>query len=327
MTIHERTYFNRGCNKCSKFSSSQETRIYCELKCLFPETKFRYKISGFELDIFIPSASIAVEYDGAFYHKDRAEGDLSKNLVMKELGIQLIRVREAPLAKILDWDVITAQRDVTKKDLDNLLSSFGLINPELKKLISDYHSNTGFFNEKEYSIYMSYFPSPFPENSLAETHPDIASQWDNEKNGPLTPYNFTHGSRYKVFWVCEYGHTHQATINSKVTNIKSASKGCAYCSGMKPTKDKSLKRIHSDLTKEWHPYKNFPLTPENVSPGSDRVVWWQCPVHPENEWEARIRIRVRGYERCQKCTTSRRNSIDRDKVKDPLKRGFKQRGS
>lgn len=80
-----------------------------------------------------------------------------------------------------------------------------------------------------------------------------------------------------------------------------------------------------ELAQEWHPYKNDPLTPDDVSSGSNRVVWWQCAKHPETEWEGRIRTRVRGFERCQKCSPSQRDSIDPNKVKELLGLGFKQK--
>ena len=31
------------------------------------------------------------------------------------------------------------------------------------------------------------------------------------------------------------------------------------------------------LAKQWHPKLNGSLTPEMVTPGSHRKVWWQCP--------------------------------------------------
>ncbi|PFE03289.1 hypothetical protein COE15_27285 [Bacillus cereus] len=30
------------------------------------------------------------------------------------------------------------------------------------------------------------------------------------------------------------------------------------------------------LSKEWHPIKNSPLTPNNVLAGSTKKVWWVC---------------------------------------------------
>ncbi|MBF0217854.1 MAG: zinc-ribbon domain-containing protein [Candidatus Omnitrophica bacterium] len=46
---------------------------------------------------------------------------------------------------------------------------------------------------------------------------------------------------------------------------------------MKKTKPKNnLLLVNPSLAKEWHPTKNGKLTPKDVTPGSDRKVWWQC---------------------------------------------------
>lgn len=50
------------------------------------------ELQGKELDIYIPSLKIAIEYDGGIYHKD-LEKDLEKNKLCAEAGITLIRIR------------------------------------------------------------------------------------------------------------------------------------------------------------------------------------------------------------------------------------------
>lgn len=37
-----------------------------------------------------------------------------------------------------------------------------------------------------------------------------------------------------------------------------------------------LKYGLQDLLRQWHPTKNTPLTPEEVSYGSKESVWWKC---------------------------------------------------
>ena len=39
-------------------------------------------------------------------------------------------------------------------------------------------------------------------NSLAETYSDIAKQWHPTKNGELTPFDVTPGTKKKVWWKC-----------------------------------------------------------------------------------------------------------------------------
>jgi hypothetical protein len=47
-----------------------------------------------------------------------------------------------------------------------------------------------------------------------------------------------------------------------------------------------------ELVEEWHPTKNGSLTPKDVTPGSQKRVWWKCPEG--HEWQARIFSRSRG---------------------------------
>jgi hypothetical protein len=52
-------------------------------------------------------------------------------------------------------------------------------------------------------------------NNLAVLHPEIAEQWNFEKNDPLTPNQFVPGSGAKVWWKCKRGHAWQANIASR----------------------------------------------------------------------------------------------------------------
>ena len=54
----------------------------------------------------------------------------------------------------------------------------------------------------------------------------------------------------------------------------------------------NLNAINPGLSKEWHPTKNGNLSPQNVTPGSGKKVWWICKRG--HEWEGMIRDRNRG---------------------------------
>ncbi|MGB6382183.1 MAG: zinc-ribbon domain-containing protein, partial [Syntrophobacteria bacterium] len=54
----------------------------------------------------------------------------------------------------------------------------------------------------------------------------------------------------------------------------------------------SLFNTNPSLAKEWHPTKNAPLSPKDVTQGSGKEVWWVCGKG--HEWEARIYDRNRG---------------------------------
>jgi len=50
---------------------------------------------------------------------------------------------------------------------------------------------------------------------------------------------------------------------------------------------------YSALSGEWHPSKNHPLTPKDVSSGSGKKVWWRCRKNPKHVWQAIICNRIR----------------------------------
>ncbi|MCY7677862.1 MULTISPECIES: zinc-ribbon domain-containing protein [Bacillus] len=45
-------------------------------------------------------------------------------------------------------------------------------------------------------------------NYLAVKRPEIASEWDCERNTG-TPFDYKRGNRYKAYWKCEQGHEWQ----------------------------------------------------------------------------------------------------------------------
>ena len=57
-------------------------------------------------------------------------------------------------------------------------------------------------------------------------------------------------------------------------------------------KEKSLAYRFPELAKEWHPTKNGDLTPNDVTCGSGKRVWWKCIKG--HEWEVSISNRTKG---------------------------------
>jgi len=47
---------------------------------------------------------------------------------------------------------------------------------------------------------------------------------------------------------------------------------------------RSLAISHPQLAQEWHTEKNGHLTPDAVKAGSNKSVWWRCPVNPRHVW-------------------------------------------
>jgi Probable Zinc-ribbon domain len=120
-----------------------------------------------------------------------------------------------------------------------------------------------------------------PDNSLTTLNPELAQEWHPRKNGKLTPNDVLPGSGKKVWWLCQKGHEWQAIINNR-----NQGKKCPYCTNKKVGKDNCLATLNPELAKEWHPTKNTFLTPETVTSGSTKKVWWLCKVG--HEWQSVI---------------------------------------
>ena len=69
--------------------------------------------------------------------------------------------------------------------------------------------------------------APTQGHTLADEYPDIASEWHPDKNGDKTPYDFKPHSNKSVWWLCDYGHEWQASINNR-TGVNR--RGCPKCS-------------------------------------------------------------------------------------------------
>lgn len=111
------------------------------------------------------------------------------------------------------------------------------------------------------------------ENDLATLFPDIAAQWDTERNGSLRPDQITSFSNRKVWWRCTLGHEWQAIVAARAVE----NSGCPYCAGRRVLAGfNDLATLHPKIAAQWDSTLNSGLTPEMVTPGSHKRVWWKC---------------------------------------------------
>lgn len=79
----ETTVANRtrgtGCPNCNSHTSFPEQAIFYYIKKYYPDAVNRYKLEKYEIDIFIPSIKVGIEYDGVFFHQKKAEMENEKD--------------------------------------------------------------------------------------------------------------------------------------------------------------------------------------------------------------------------------------------------------
>ena len=277
-TLYSRNTGN-GCPVCSseRHTSLPEYALVYYLKKNGLEVAHSYREKGYELDIYIPSRKIGIEYDGYLWHKNKAKKDLEKNQKCKRDGICLYRIREGlpPLNdSSIDFIVQKGQRDLSQilqTVLNEILGIYVDVNLKRDAIAIE--------NLREYSE---------KENSLLFSNPEIAKEWNYEKNGNLRPEHFESNSHKKVWWKCRQGHEWQTAIANRTKG-----NGCPYCSGQKVLMGyNDLQTINLILANEWNYEKNGELMPSDVTPNSSKIVWWKCSKG--HEWQATIANRNKG---------------------------------
>ena len=143
------------------------------------------------------------------------------------------------------------------------------------------------------------------DNCLAELRPDLLMEWDTVKNGGLTPYDVTVSSSKKVWWLCSNGHGWRAFVYNRL-----AGKGCPYCSNNLVCGSNCIVNTHKVLVREWHPTKNGKLTPNDVTHGSEKKVWWLCSKCG-NEWKSFVYHRTKGHG-CPQCANGPVSKISQE---------------
>ena len=133
-------------------------------------------------------------------------------------------------------------------------------------------------------------------NSLAAVHPELIAEW-SEKNLPLTPDSITFGSNKKVWWKGACGHEWETSVKARSNGEK-----CPICSGARIVAGiNDLATLEPLLVKQWSE-KNLTLTPDDITFGSNKKVWWRGACG--HVWQTSVKARSNG-EKCPICSGAR----------------------
>jgi very-short-patch-repair endonuclease len=140
--------------------------------------------------------------------------------------------------------------------------------------------------------------------TLDHTHPELCKEWDYEKNYPLTPKDVNSGSSKKVHWVCKKFVEDKWEMSPGVRTVQN--QNCPYCSHRKVNLRTCLSTTHPDIIKQWHITLNGDITPTDVSYGSKKKYWWQCPDYAEDIYETSINNKTKDTN-CPFCSGKKAN--------------------
>jgi DNA-directed RNA polymerase subunit RPC12/RpoP len=242
-----------------------------------------------EVDVFIESLNLAIEYNGAYFHKNRIR-DERKAVLLQENGLKFITINESKNYQKDKKNQIFIELPINDDKLNTLVTR--LIN----RIDSKVKCNPNIARDR-IRIYEQYI-SQIKLNSFEVKSLDKVYLWNNEKNGELLPSMFPYGSQKKVWWKCEKGHEWEAAIN-KVSN----GSGCPICSGKKVLVGyNDLFSVHPNLKSIWAYDLNNEINPLEVTSGSGKMVHWRCQVG--HVWRESI-SKISSGRRCPYCSNKR----------------------
>ncbi len=292
-----------NCPICSsrRRTSFPEQAIYYYIKNEFPDAINRYKgifdSKSMELDIYIPSLNIGIEFDGKLYHQTEQTQirDAKKYNACKQKGIRLIRITDAIIDKsssICDHkiNILNTKAESLDKAICDLFKIFGkTASPNIK---ADRHQ------------ILSYLTAT--DSSLLEQYPEICAEWNYTKNGSLTPNMFHSGSNEKVWWIChKCGYEWLTAICERTGHDHTNCPKCArverglqrIASNLKT--QGSIAKTHPELLSEWD-FENNTIDPNNLIAGSSYKAWWVCRKC-NHRWKTAVSKRTKNNSGCPCC--------------------------
>lgn len=237
-TIHNRTSQNNNCPICFRNESWCENFIFSTLGQIFDVDKHRDP----ELDIYIKSLNIGIEYDG-YYHKFRYDVDINKNK-WASLNLKLlIRVREKylPELPIFNNVLVIDQKDSSRKSTIESIKS-------ICDILGVDHQIIDFNVPVDSKIRNKDLPD------------DIISSWSKNNKIDISKAMKTH----KYFWICDNcGSEYESEFRSRLSKNR-----CPYCASQKVNSKNCISSTHPYILK--YLSKNNDVDPNSVTFGTGR---------------------------------------------------------
>ncbi len=287
--VYSKLALNNGCPTCAKElkTSFPEKAVFYYAKKCFPDAQENFKskwLGTAELDVFIPSINVGIEYDGYNWHKD-IEKDIRKDEKCGRNGVFLYRIREEKCPTYESGsNKIFYGNSFEIIDLDGAIKKLFALLSEKYKLHFDLDVNI----EKDYSQILEYYISNEKKNNLMKIRPDLAKEWDYEKNGKIKPEFVSLSSNKHFWWRCpKCQQSYRMTVNNRTGSKHS---NCPICSSKRIVKGiNDLFTTNPELKEEWDFDKNT-ISPERIPRGTHKKAWWKCAQG--HSWQAPVYVRA-----------------------------------
>ena len=312
-----------GCSKClrrKKFSTPEKAVSYYVEKMFPGEVIDNYPPDWNkkqDLDIYIPSKSIAIQYDGAHYHNlSKRDNDLKNGKEVISHGICLIRIREEGSPFIPDGSIEI--RRYGANDSQSLNECIRQLLQQLSKITNNEYNFTIDF-DRDFSDIANRSYTIELENSISKKRPDLVpfiSNNHNQNRDVLSRLPASHND--KIWWTCpRCGNDHHLEVCS-VTKKPAEKFPCVIMSNKAIIKGRN-DFAHTNLAKmkDWDWVNNSAngFYPTELPAGSNKgPIHWIChkcgfPWTTEHLYE-RTGSQAHG---CPKCFEEKRKDRSRNR--------------
>lgn len=307
--------FGHGCPTCNL---TRRTSFFEEALAFYLKTQFeieqRAKVAGKEIDLYIPSLKIGIEYDGMYYHSGDAAiaRERRKNEALKAAGIRLIRVKETK-------DIESVEDDIIYHKAGNKFDGIPFALKCISEILARVSGQAVLFDVdvvRDKGSIIKQYEVDRDKNSLVTLFPKVAAKWNYERNGGALPGMFTPKSGHSVWWKCPTcGNEWYGPIEHQTNGMCADNARCPKCirapKGMDTSKGYTLLEQYPSLSLEWNFERNGSLTPKDVTPGSKKVVWWRCSFCGA-EWMSSVKTRtIHGSCGCRRCKLKYKRELNK----------------
>lgn len=102
-----------GCPQCATSGTSRIEKRFAEAAQLYDAASSPSKDNGWRLDVLVPSLRLIIEYDGAYWHRDKQLLDARKTRELVDRGYLVARVRENELPHLEGFEQQAAVHQVS----------------------------------------------------------------------------------------------------------------------------------------------------------------------------------------------------------------------
>ena len=273
----------RGCPVCASEShtSFPEQAIFYFIKQAFGDAENRYKFENkYEIDIYIPSISVGLEYNGYFAHKNREKKDQVKKEKLEQNGIRLLTVKEYKYEREKQGANYYIREDYTYEEMNLLISQLLLDLCDNVPVLVD-------VKNQSIAIREQYLRSR-KENSIVAKLPKLIDEWDYEHNGKINPEFVSFGSKHEYYWICPKCSSSYLASAKK----RAMGEGCPCCAGKRvlPGVNDFATR-YPQLLDEWD-YEKNKKKPNEIYGGGISIAYFKCKEG--HSYKRKINERIKG---------------------------------